>query len=327
MEPGLGPLARVLVQQGTLKTGDFILCGPGAGRVRSIKNDRGQAVTKAPPGMPVEVAGLDEVPNAGDKFYVLKSLQQAKQVAESVKASRRQQTLNQIRKPMSLEDLFQQRESGKRPELNFILRSDVSGSVDAILKALGDIPDEEVKLNILHTGIGSISESDVVLAEASDAIIVGFNVSVETGAEKLADAAHVDVRLYRIIYDVVNDIRKALEGLLAPTVTEETRGKATIREIFHVTRVGTIAGCFVTDGIIGRSHNVRIVRDGKIIVPTADDVKNKRHRPIASLKRFKDDAREVRAGMECGIRIEGFDDVKPGDVIEAYEVVEKARTL
>lgn len=327
MEPGIGPMARVLVQDGTLKTGDFILCGPGAGRVRSLKNDRGKVITKALPGTPVEVAGLDEVPNAGDKFYVLKSQQQAKQVAENVKANRRQQTLNQLSKPTSLEDLFQKRESGKRPELNLILRSDVSGSIDAILKALGDIPDEEVKLNILHTGVGSISESDVVLAQASDAIIVGFNVSVETGAQKLGDEARVDIRPYRIIYDVVNDIRKALEGLLAPNVTEEPRGKAAVREIFHVSRVGTIAGCFVTDGIVGRSHNARIIRDGQIIIPTTDDVKHKRHRAITSLKRFKDDAREARAGMECGIRVEGFDDIKPGDIIETYEVIEEARTL
>ncbi len=327
MEPGMGPLARVLVQEGTLKTGDFILCGVGAGRVRSIKNDRGKVVKKAPPGAPVEVAGLDEVPNAGDKFFVLKSLQHAKQVAESVKTARREESLAQVAKPTTLEALFQQRESGKLPELNLILRSDVSGSVDAIRKALGEIPDEEVKLNILHTGIGSITESDVVLAQASEAMIVGFNVSVEPGAQRLADSARVDLRLYRIIYEVVNDIRKALEGLLAPDVSEESRGKAEIREIFHVTKVGTIAGCFVTDGIIGRSHNARVVRDGQIIVPTAEDVKHKRHRAIASLKRFKDDAREVRAGMECGIRIEGFDDLKPGDVIETYEVVEQARTL
>jgi translation initiation factor IF-2 len=327
METGMGPLARLLVQEGTLKTGDFILCGPGAGRVRSIKNDRGKTINKAGPGMPVEVSGLDEVPNAGDKFYVLKSLQQAKQVAEDVKAARRQQTLTQISKATSLEDLFQQRESGKLPELNLILRSDVSGSVDAILKSLGDIPDEEVKLNILHTGIGSVSESDVVLAMASKAMIVGFNVSAEVGAQRLADTSGVEIRLYRIIYEVVDDIRKALEGLLAPNITEETRGKADVREIFHVSRVGTIAGCFVTDGTIGRSNNVRIIRDGKIIVPTAEDVKHKRHRAIGSLKRFKDDAREVRNGMECGIRIEGFDDVKPGDVIEAYEVIEEARKL
>jgi len=327
MEVGMGPLARVLVQEGTLKTGDFLLCGSAAGRVRSIKNDRGKTINKAGPGMPVEVAGLDEVPNAGDKFYVLKSLQQAKQVAEDIKAQRRQQTLAQVAKATSLEDLFQQRESGKLPELNLILRSDVSGSVDAILKMLHEIPDKEVKLNILHTGIGSVSESDVVLAMASKAMIVGFNVSAEPSAQKLAETSGVEIRLYRIIYEVIDDIRKALEGLLAPDVTEEVRGKAEIREIFHVSRVGTIAGCFVTDGVIARSNNVRVLRDGKIILPTAEDVKHKRHRTIASLKRFKDDAREVRHGMECGIRIEGFDDVKPGDIIECYEVIEQARKL
>lgn len=327
MESGMGPLARLLVQEGTLKTGDFILCGPGAGRVRSIKNYRGQTIQKAGPGMPVEVSGLDEVPNAGDKFYVLKSLQHAKQVAEEFKNARRQQSLAQVSKATTLEDLFHQRESGKLPELNLILRSDVSGSVDAIIKSLREIPDEEVKLNILHTGIGSVTESDIVLASASNALVVGFNVSAETGAQRLAETSGVDIRLYRIIYEVVDDIRRALEGLLAPNVAEETRGKADVREIFHVSRVGTIAGCFVTDGTIGRSHNVRIIRDGQIIVPTAEDVKHKRHRAIASLKRFKDDAREVRNGMECGIRIEGFDDIKPGDVIESYEVIEEARKL
>jgi len=232
-----------------------------------------------------------------------------------------------VTKATTLADLFQQRESGKLPELNLILRSDVSGSVDAIVKSLREIPDEEVKLNILHTGIGSVTESDVVLAMASKAIIAGFNVSAEPGAQKLADTSGVDIRLYRIIYEVVNDIRKALEGLLAPSVAEETRGKADVREIFHVSRVGTVAGCFVTDGTIARSHNIRIIRDGQIVVPTAEDVKHKRHRPVASLRRFKDDVREVRNGMECGIRVEGFDDVKPGDVIESYDVVEQARTL
>jgi len=167
----------------------------------------------------------------------------------------------------------------------------------------------------------------VVLAMASKAMIVGFNVSAEPGAQKLAETSGVEIRLYRIIYEVIDDIRKALEGLLAPDVTEEVRGKAEIREIFHVSRVGTIAGCFVTDGVIARSNNVRVLRDGKIILPTAEDVKHKRHRTIASLKRFKDDAREVRHGMECGIRIEGFDDVKPGDIIECYEVIEQARKL
>lgn len=317
----------MLVQEGTLKTGDFLLCGPGVGRVRALRNDRGKAIAKAGPGTPVEVSGLDAVPNAGDRFYVMKSLQRAKEVAESVKNERRQQSMTRLTKVKSLEDLFQQRESGKLPELNMILKADVTGSVDAILKVLGDIPDQEVKLNILHTAIGSVSESDVVLAEASAAMIVGFNTTVEPGAQKLADNAGVDIRLYRVIYDVIDDIRKALEGLLTPEKSEQVKGKATVREIFHVTKVGTIAGCMVSEGNVYRANNARVIRDGAIIVPSADDAKHGRHRPIASLRRFKEDVREVRAGMECGIRIEGFDDVKPGDVIEAYEVVETARKL
>jgi translation initiation factor IF-2 len=199
--------------------------------------------------------------------------------------------------------------------------------VDALVKSLGEIPSEEVKLNFLHSGVGTISESDVVLAEASGALIVGFNVTADGGAQRLADSQGVDIRLYRVIYNVIDDIRKALEGLLPRQRSEETRGRAEIREIFNLSRQGVVAGCIVTEGPISRNHFLRVIRDGAIIVPTEEDVKNDRHRAIASLRRFKDDVREVRAGMECGIRIEGFSDVKPGDVIEAYEVIETARTL
>ena len=327
MQTGVGPVARVLVREGTLKTGDFLLCGPGAGRVRMIRDDRGKPVKKALPGMPVEVAGLDEVPSAGDHFYCLKQLQRAKAVAAEVKDLRRQASLGQVRKAQTLEDLFRQREAGALPELNLILRADVQGSIDAIMKSLNDIPSDQVKLHVLHTGLGTVSESDVVLAEASGALVVGFNVAGDASTQRKAENAGVDIRLYRVIYDLIDDIRKALEGLLSPDQTEEARGKAEVREIFHVSKVGVIAGCIVGEGTIVRTHSVRVVRDGTIILPTESDVKNKRHRAIASLRRFKDDAKEVRAGMECGIRIEGFDDVKPGDIIEAYEVVEKARTL
>ena len=327
MKTGFGPLARVLIREGTLRTGDFVVCGAAAGRVRSLRDDRGRVVAEAAPGMPVELAGLDEVPNAGDGLYAVESLQRAKLIAEEQRHLRRQESLSRATKPRTLEDLFQQRAAGRLPELNMILRADVSGSIDAILKSLQDLPGDQVKLNILHTGIGSITESDVVLAEASSAIIVGFNVSAESGAQRRADLARVDIRSYRIIYEVIDDIRKALEGLLAPERREEVRGKAEVREIFQVSKVGTIAGCMVTEGTIQRSHRVRLIRDGQIIIPTQDDVKNERHRAIASLRRFKDDAREVRAGMECGIRVENFDDVKPGDVIEAYELVETARSL
>ncbi len=327
MQPGMGPLARMLVQEGTLLTGDFIVCGPGYGRVRMMRDGRGRPVRNAGPGMPIEVAGLDEVPNAGDRFYCVESLQRAKQVADEVKEQRRQESLVEISKPRTLQDLFQQREKGEIPELNLILRADVQGSVDALTTTLSEIPSDEVKLSFLHTGIGSVTESDVVLAEASGALIVGFNVVADPGAQRLADTQGVDIRSYRVIYEVIDDIRHALEGLLPSIQTEEVRGKAEVREIFRVSRVGTVAGCMVTEGQVGRSHRVRVIRDGQIVIPTEEDVRRRRHRGVGSLRRFKDDVREVRAGMECGIRIENFDDVKPGDVIEAYEVIETARKL
>jgi len=327
MQPAVGSVARLLVQEGTLKRGDFLVCGPAAGRVRNMRDDRGRTIKSAAPGVPVEVTGLDTVPNAGDLFYRVESLQRAKSVAEEVSSLRRQQQLTQLQKPRTLDDLFQERASGLIPELNLILKADVQGSIDALVKMLSEIPSDEVKLNFLHTGIGGISESDVVLAMASGAMIVGFNVTADSSVQRLADAEGVDVRLYRVIYEVGDDIRKALEGLLPTDKSEEFRGRAEVREIFRVSRVGVIAGCMVTEGMIGRSHMVRVIRDSQIIVPTEDDVTRGRHRPIHSLRRFKDDAREVRVGMECGLRVEGFDDVKPGDVVEAYEVIETARTL
>ena len=224
MQPAIGPVVRLLVQEGTLKRGDFMVCGSASGRVRSIRDDKGRALTSAGPSMPVEVSGLDGVPNAGDLFYCVSSLQKAKDVAAEVTQLRRQEQLTTLQKPKTLDDLFAQRESGKVPELNVILRADVQGSVDALLKVLKDIPDEQVKLNFLHTGMGSVSESDVVLACASNAIIVGFNVSVETGAQRMADQEGVDIRLYRIIYEVADDIRKALEGLLPRERSEQLRG-------------------------------------------------------------------------------------------------------
>jgi len=327
MQAAVGPVARLLVQEGTLKRGDFLVCGPAAGRVRRIRDDRGRTIKSAGSGVPVEVAGLDTVPNAGDPFYRVESLQRAKSVADEVASLRRQQQLVQLRKPRTLDDLFEERESGRIPELDLILRADVQGSIDALLKMLGEIPSDEVRLNFLHTGIGGVTESDVVLAVASGAMIVGFNVAVESSVQRLANADGVDIRLYRVIYEVGDDIRQALEGLLPSRQTEEFRGRAEVREIFRVSRVGVIAGCMVTEGVVARSHMVRVVRDGQIIVPTEDDAARRRHRMVDSLRRFKDDAREVHSGMECGLRVEKFDDVKPGDVIEAYEVIETARTL
>lgn len=327
MEQGVGPVARLLVREGRLRRGDVIVCGPAWGRVRFMKDDRDRTVDEAGPSMPVEVAGLDNVPNAGDLFYGVDALQRAKEVATEVAEQRRAAQMAQLRKPRTLDELFLQRESGEIPELNLILRADVQGSIDAVLKMLGDIPSEEVKLNILHRGVGAVTEGDVMLASASEAMIVGFNVSADAAVQRLAESEGVNLRFYRVIYELGNDIRKALEGLLPTEQTEEFRGRADVREVFRVSKVGMIAGCYVTDGVISRTNMIRVVRDGQIIVPTAEDARNKRHRPIGSLKRFKDDVREVRTGMECGIHVEGFDDVKPGDVLEGYDVVETSRTL
>jgi len=328
MRKGMGPLAKVLIREGTLRKGDFVVCGTGAGRVRFLKDDKGKQVKAATPGTPVEVAGLDEVPRAGDMLYSVKSLQEAKQFAEEMQEIRRAETLQRTqRKPTTLADLLKTRKEDEIPELNIILKADVQGSIDALLKTLSDIPSEEVNLKFLHTGIGSVTESDVVLAEASGALIVGFNIIAESGAQKLAQSEGVDIRLYRVIYNLIDDIRAALEGLLPTIKNEKDHGKAEVREIFNVSKVGTIAGCVVSEGFVGRTHYVRVVRDGQIIVPTEEDVKRVRHRTIASLRRFKDDAKEVRAGMECGIRVENFDDVKPGDILEVYEITETAQTL
>jgi len=327
MREGVGVVARLLVQDGTLHNGDVLVCGPGFGRVRAMRDDRGRLIDKAGPGTPVEVAGLDELPDAGDQFYDVGDLRWAKQIAEEVRRERREATLVQMRRPRTLEDLMGQREAGTVPELNVILRADVQGSVEVLKSTLGELPTEEVKLNILHAGVGAITESDVLLAEASDAIIVGFHVVPDSGARRLAEEKGVQIRLYRVIYELTDDIRKALEGMLAPVQREETRGRAEVRETFNVSHVGVVAGCYVTEGLIARSHYVRVIRDGRIILPSEDDVAKGHHRQIASLRRFKDDVREVRAGLECGIKVADFDDVKVGDVIEAYELVEEARRL
>lgn len=327
MTQGVGPLARVLIREGTLRPGAFIVCGSAAGRVRVMRDDLGRQIDEALPGYPVELAGLDEVPNAGENFYQVDSLQRAKAVAESVRNQRRANVLTRARKPQTLEELVRQREGEAVPELNIILKADVQGSLDALNKALSEIPSEQVKLHFLHAGIGAVTESDVVLAAASNALVVGFNVVADPSAQRLAETEGVDIRLYRVIYNLIDDVRNALEGLLPKEKTEEKRGRAEVREVFRISRVGAVAGCMVTEGPILRSHLARVIRDGQIIVPTADDLKRERHRAIASLRRFKDDVREVRAGMECGIRIENFDDIKPGDVIETYEIVETTRKL
>ncbi|UCG31893.1 MAG: translation initiation factor IF-2 [Phycisphaerales bacterium] len=327
MKEGAGAAARVLVTEGRLRPGAIVVCGNSFGKVRALIDDRGRRVKEALPATPVEVLGLSAVPEAGDRLYEVTDLQTAKNVAEEVAQERRQRSLQVTRKPRSLEDLFREREQGKIPELNVIIRADVQGSVDVLRKTLGEIPTDQAKLNILHAGVGAITEGDVVLAEASNAIIFGFHVVADAAAERLATEEGVDIRLYRVIYKLTDDIRMALEGMLEPESQEETRGRAEVRDVFKISRVGVVAGCYVTDGIISRPHYLRVIRDGRIIMPTEEDVRKGRHREVESLRRFKEDVREVRSGLECGIRVAGFDDVKVDDIIESYEVVKVARKL
>ena len=315
---GRGVVAQVLVQEGTLKTGQVVVCGPGAGRVRMLLDHHGKRAKQAEPGTPVEVVGPDALPEAGDRFYVVSGLPEAKRIAEEIKAKRREEALGEIRKPQTLEELLSSSEEGEIPELNVIIKADVQGSVDVLKASLGEFPSEKARLRILHAGVGAICEADVELARASRAILIGFHVVADERARRLADQGGVEVRLYRVIYEVHDDLHKALEGLLEPEQREEARGRVEVRQVFNISRVGRIAGCYVTEGVIGRNHRVRLVRDGRIVVEGG---------VIGSLKRFKDDAREVRAGLECGLKIDGYDDVKPGDVIEAYEIVEVAQTL
>ncbi len=318
MREGRGVAAQVLVREGTLRPGQCVVCGPGAGRIRALRDDQGRQVKDAGPGTPVEVSGLDELPVAGDRLYQVSGLSQAKEIAEEVRQRRREEALVATPKARSLEALMLGQAEATVPELNVIVKADVQGSIEVLRKSLGEFPADKARLNILHAAIGAVTEADVHLAKASGAIIIGFHVVAEERARQLADQLGVEIRQYRVIYELLDDLHKALAGLLAPLEREEVRGSAEVRQVFSVSRVGVIAGCYVTDGVINRNHRVRLVRDGRVVVEG---------RPVSSLKRFKDDAREVRAGLECGIKIQDFDDLKPGDVVQAYEVVEVAQDL
>lgn len=321
MREGQGVVAQVLVREGTLKTGQVIVCGPGFGRIRALRNDRGKMVNSVEPGTPVEIAGLDELPRAGDNLYVVDDLGTAKGIAAEVKDQRRQEELDSMSpaaKPRTLEALLLGNEESQIPSLNVIVKADVQGSVDVLKQTLGDIPADKVQLNILHAAVGAITEADVQLAQASDAIVFGFHVVPEDRARQLADQLGVEIRVYRVIYEILEDVQKALAGLLAPTSREERRGTAQVREVFNITRFGTVAGCLISDGAVARRHKIRLVRDGRIVRENVS---------IGSLRRFKDDVREVKAGLECGIKLDGFDDIKPGDVLEAYELIEVAPEL
>jgi translation initiation factor IF-2 len=316
LDKGRGPVGTVLVQDGTLKLGDYFVCGPQYGRVRALFDDRGQKVEEAGPGMPVEVQGFSGVPEAGDEFMVLEDERKAKQIAMMRQQKLREATLARISR-VTLEKLYQQVKEGAVKELKMVLKADVHGSIEALAKALSELGSKEIKVNLIHSGLGGITESDIMLASASDAIVVGFNVRANPKAQALAEQEQVDVRYYDIIYNLLQDIHAALEGLLEPIVEERVLGRAEVRQVFSITKVGTIAGCMVLDGKIERNALARVLRGNKTVSEGGK---------IDSLKRFKEDVKEVQSGYECGIGIDRFNDYKEGDIIVAY-VQEKVKAL
>jgi translation initiation factor IF-2 len=316
LDKGRGPVATVLVQDGTLKLGDSIVAGLHAGRVRSMTTATGVQVKTAGPSFPVEVTGLGGVPDAGDMFHAVENEKAAKEVAQHRQSKQREIELSKSSK-VSLDQLFAKMQEGTVEELAVIIKADVQGSVEAVRDALEKLSTDACRLNVIHTGVGGISESDVTLATASNAIVLGFNVRPEAKARAMADAEQVDIRLYSVIYDAINDIRDAMEGLLAPTLKEEHLGRVEVREVFSVSKVGTIAGCFVVDGKIIRNANARLVRDNVVVWEGKLD----------SLKRFKDDVKEVTSGYECGVGLERYNDIKVGDIIEAFKIVEVKTSL
>jgi translation initiation factor IF-2 len=316
LDKARGPVATVLIQQGTLKDGVAFVAGLYAGRVRAMLNDLGQKVAEATPAQPVEVLGLSGVPKAGDSFVVLADERKARQIGVLRQEKQRKEELTRTAR-VTLEDLYDQIRTGEVKELKIILRADVQGSAQALQEALEKLSTDEVRLTVTSNNVGGITESDVMLAAASNAVVIGFNVRPSPQAGELSDKESVDIRLYSVIYEVLNDVRAAMEGLLEPTYKETVLGRAEVREVFSIPRVGRVGGCYVTDGVIRRNVNVRLLREDIIIY----DGK------VASLKRFKDDAREVAKGYECGVGLENYQDIKIGDIIEPFTVEEVARKL
>ena len=315
LDKGRGPVATVLVQEGTLNVGDPIVAGAAYGKIRAMMDDKGRRVKKAGPSKPVEILGLSEVPAAGETFYVAANEKQARQLAESVIAKSRKDMLKDTPQKVSLDDLFNQIQSGNVKELNIVVKADVQGSVEAVKQSLEKLSNDEVRIRIIHGGVGAITESDVMLATASNAIIIGFNVRPEPSAKAFADEEKVDVRLYRVIYNAIEDITAAMKGMLDPVYEEKVIGHAEVRQLFKASGVGVIAGSYVLDGKFQRNAQARILRDN-IVVYEGE---------IESLKRFKDDVKEVNTGYECGLVFKKFNDIKEGDIVEAFIMVEVPR--
>jgi len=312
-----GPVATLLIKEGRLKKGDVALAGDAYGRVKMLKNSYGKNIRTGTSSMPVEITGLSDVPQAGDRFCCLDDINKAKAAAEESQIRSRENSLAE-RTQVTLDNLFSQIDAGKTESLNLIVRADVQGSVDVLKKYLSELSVEEVKINILHAAPGGITEGDVVLAEASNAIIIGFNVVPEEHASKTAEAKGVEIRLYNVIYRITEDLEKSMVGLLEPEEMEKALGRVAVRNTFKISRIGTVAGCYVSSGHVSKNAKMRLIRDNIVL---------KDNLSVESLKHFKDDIRDVKAGLECGIKIAGFDDVKVDDVLEFYEIVKVARTL
>jgi len=311
MDTGRGPIATILVQNGTLHTGDAIIAGTAVGRVRIMLNDRGEKIDAAGPSTPVEITGLAEVPAAGDTLNAVDDEKLARELVEQRRQEAKEEQFKSYQK-VTLDNLFEHIEEGELKELPIIVKADVQGSVEAVRQSLEKLSNDEVRVRVIHGAVGAVSESDVMLANASNAIIVGFNVRPDPVAKENAERDGVEIRLYRIIYDAIEDITNAMKGMLAPKFRDVDLGRAEVRSVYKISNVGTVAGCYVLDGKVTRTANIRVVRDGIIV---ADD-------KLASLKRFKDDVKEVASGYECGMALTKFADIKEGDVFEAYTVEE-----
>ncbi len=316
LDKGRGYLTTLMVQAGTLKIGDVLLAGPHYGKVKAMFDHRGNKLKSVGPSTPVQMLGLDGAPQAGDRFNVMDTEREAREVANKREQILREQSVR-TKKHITLDEIGRRLAVGNFKELNVIIKGDVDGSVEALGDSLLKLSTEEVQVNIIHKGVGQISESDVLLASASDAVIIGFQVRPSSGARRIAENEEIEIRLYSIIYDAINEIKDAMEGLLEPTEKEIITGNIEVRDIFKISKVGTVAGCFVTEGFVKRNNQIRVIRDG-IVTYTGN---------IGQLKRFKDDVAEVKFGYECGLSIKGFNDIKEGDIIEGFEIQEVKRKL
>ena len=315
LDKGRGPVATLLVQNGTLNQGDIIIAGTAVGRVRAMTDYRGKKLKTAGPSVPVEITGMAEVPNAGDDFYAVADERMARELAEQRKQEKKDALNAPLAKKVSLDDLFSQIQEGEVKDLNIIVKADVQGSVEAVKQNLEKISNEDVRFKVIHGGVGAINESDIMLASTSNAIVVGFNVRPDSAAKAMAERNHVDMRMYRVIYECMEEIEAAMKGMLAPKYKEVELGTVEVRKVYKISNVGVVAGCYVTEGKVTRSAQLRLVRDGIVI----------HEGEIASLQRFKDSVKEVTSGYECGITLEKFSDIKPGDIFECFEMQEIER--